>query len=39
MNFAVTLTLGLFTQKAPQEVQDMVESIHVPTGSGDASGH
>ncbi|MFT4549300.1 MAG: cation/acetate symporter [Verrucomicrobiales bacterium] len=39
LNFAVTLTLGLFTQKAPQEVQDMVESIHVPTGSGDASGH
>jgi len=37
INFTVTFIVSAFTPAPPKEVQDMVESIHVPSGSGDAS--
>ncbi|MFT5882160.1 MAG: cation/acetate symporter [Crocinitomicaceae bacterium] len=37
INFAVTFIVSAFTPAPPKEVQDMVESIHIPSGSGDAS--
>ena len=36
LNFGFTLTLGYILPAPPKEVQEMVENIHVPTGSGDA---
>ena len=39
LNFAVTMGLSRVTPAPPQDVQDMVEEIHVPTGSGEASEH
>lgn len=39
INFAVAFTVSAFTPAPPQEVQDMVESIHIPKGSSDASHH
>ncbi|MGJ8648739.1 MAG: sodium:solute symporter family protein [Opitutaceae bacterium] len=39
INFAVAFLVSAFTPAPPQEVQDMVESIHIPKGSGDASSH
>ena len=37
INFAVSFLVSKFTPAPPQEVQDMVESIHIPSGAGDAS--
>jgi len=39
INFLVAFVVNIFTADAPQEVQDMVENIHIPTGSGGASDH
>ena len=39
INFAVAFTVQAFTEDAPQEIQDMVAEIHIPSGSGDASDH
>ncbi|MFQ3225094.1 MAG: cation/acetate symporter [Lentimonas sp.] len=39
INFGVAFLVSAFTPAPPQEVQDMVESIHIPSGSGDASHH
>ncbi len=39
INFAVALLVSKFTPDAPQEVQDMVENIHIPSGAGEASHH
>ncbi len=39
INFAVAFVVSAFTPAPPQEVQDMVESIHIPKGSGAASDH
>ncbi|MEO0447652.1 MAG: sodium:solute symporter family protein [Verrucomicrobiota bacterium] len=39
LNFAVTLGLGYFLPPPPKEVQDMVDQIHLPTGSGGAVDH
>ncbi len=39
INFGVSFMVSAFTPDPPQEVQDMVESIHIPSGSGDASHH
>lgn len=39
INFAVAFIVSAFTPAPPQEVQDMVESIHIPSGSGGASHH
>ena len=38
-NFAVAFVVSSFTPEPPQEVQDMVEQIHIPSGAGDASHH
>ena len=37
VNFAVTIVVSAFTPAPPKEVQEMVESIHIPSGAGDAS--
>ncbi len=39
INFAVAFSVSAFTSAPPQDVQDMVESIHIPKGSGEASDH
>ncbi len=39
VNFAVAYGVSLSTQQPPQEVQDLVEHIRVPTGVADAHGH
>ena len=39
LNFGVTLSLSRLTPPPPEEVQEMVESIHLPNDSGEASGH
>lgn len=39
INFAVAFSVSAFTPAPPQEIQEMVESIHIPKGSGDASHH
>jgi cation/acetate symporter len=39
INFAVAFIVSAFTPDPPQEVQDMVENIHIPSGSSDASHH
>lgn len=39
INFAVAFLVSAFTPDPPQEVQDMVESIHIPKGSGEATHH
>jgi cation/acetate symporter len=38
-NFAVALTIKSFTPDPPQEVQDIVENIRIPSGAGEASDH
>ncbi|MGJ8641465.1 MAG: sodium:solute symporter family protein [Opitutaceae bacterium] len=39
INFAVSFAVSSFTPAPPQEVQDMVETIHIPKGSGEAVDH
>ncbi len=39
LNFIVTIIVSRFTAPPPQEVQDMVDSIRYPRGSGAATGH
>lgn len=39
VNFIVTFAVSAVTPAPPAEIQEMVESIHVPSGSGDASRH
>jgi cation/acetate symporter len=39
INFAVSFAVSAFTPPPPQAVQDMVESIHIPKGAGEASDH
>jgi cation/acetate symporter len=38
-NFAVALTVNMFTKEPPQEVQDIVESIRIPSGAGESVSH
>lgn len=38
-NFAVALVVNFFTKDPPQEVQDIVENIRIPSGAGEATGH
>lgn len=35
INFAVAFTVKAFTGDAPQEIQDMVAEIHIPSGAGE----
>jgi cation/acetate symporter len=39
LNFLVSIVVMKFTKAPPKEVQDMVESIRIPSGAGDASKH
>lgn len=39
INFGVAFFVSVFTPAPPQEVQDMVDNIHIPSGSTDASHH
>ncbi len=39
VNFVVAFIVFKMTDEAPQEIQDMVESIRFPKGAGEASGH
>lgn len=38
-NFIVAIIVMRFTPEPPQEVQDIVEDIRIPSGAGEASGH
>ncbi|MCQ9617173.1 cation acetate symporter [Paenalcaligenes niemegkensis] len=38
-NFIVAFVVSSFTEKPPQEIQDMVESIRIPRGAGAATQH
>lgn len=37
-NFAVAIVVSKFTPAPPQEVQDIVENIRIPSGAGEAGG-
>ena len=37
VNFAVSLIVNRFTGKVPEEVQDIVENIRIPSGAGEAT--
>ena len=39
LNFIVSITIMKFTKAPPQEVQDLVENIRIPSGAGEAVGH
>jgi len=38
-NFAVALIVNMFTPEPPQDVQDIVENIRIPSGAGEALDH
>ncbi|WOI21859.1 sodium:solute symporter family protein [Nonlabens ulvanivorans] len=39
INFIVSLVVCHFTSPPPQDVQDIVENIRIPSGAGEATGH
>nr|WP_298998381.1 sodium:solute symporter family protein [uncultured Allomuricauda sp.] len=39
VNFVVALVVNKFTEEPPEEVQDIVENIRIPSGAGEASAH
>lgn len=39
LNFIVSITIMKFTPEPPEEVQDIVEKIRIPSGAGNATGH
>ena len=39
VNFVVAFTVSRFTPETPQNVQDLVEHIRIPSGAGEASAH
>jgi len=39
INFIVAFAVSKFTPDPPQDVQDMVERIHIPSGAGEADVH
>ena len=39
VNFIVALIVNRFTPEPPATVQEIVETIRIPSGVGDASGH
>ncbi|MEO0510686.1 MAG: sodium:solute symporter family protein [Verrucomicrobiota bacterium] len=39
INFAVAFAVSSFTEKPPAHVVEMIESIHIPTGAGQAKNH
>ncbi|WP_262706907.1 hypothetical protein [Flavobacterium bomense] len=38
-NFIVAFIINSFTPEPPQEVQEIVENIRIPSGVGEASSH
>ena len=39
VNFVVSISISKFTPAPPQNVQDMVENVRIPSGAGEATGH
>ena len=39
VNFAVSLLVNQFTEEPPEEVQEIVENIRIPSGAGEAVSH
>ena len=39
VNFIVALVVNRFTPEPPEEVQEIVERIRIPSGAGEASSH
>jgi len=39
LNFIVSIVIMKFTPEPPQDVQDIVENIRIPSGAGEASDH
>ncbi|WP_341224580.1 sodium:solute symporter family protein [uncultured Arcticibacterium sp.] len=39
VNFVVSLVISKFTPAPPEDVQEMVETIRIPSGAGEATGH
>ncbi len=39
VNFVVALVVNRFTPEPPQDVQEIVENIRIPSGAGEATGH
>jgi cation/acetate symporter len=39
VNFVVSLIVCQFTKETPQDVQEIVENIRIPSGAGEATGH
>jgi cation/acetate symporter len=39
VNFIVAIAVNMFTPEPPQEVQDIVENIRIPSGAGEAVDH
>jgi cation/acetate symporter len=39
VNFVVAYFVSMATSAPPKEIQDLVESIRVPSGAGAATGH
>jgi cation/acetate symporter len=39
VNFMITIVISKFTPAPPQEVQEIVENIRIPSGVGDAIEH
>ena len=39
LNFIVSITVSKFTPPPPEEVQEIVENIRIPSGVGEANGH
>lgn len=39
VNFSVSLVIAFLSPKPPQEIQELVENIRIPSGSGEAQAH
>ena len=39
VNFAVSLVISFFSPKPPQDIQELVENIRIPSGAGKAYAH
>lgn len=39
INFTVSLSIAFFTPKPPEEIQELVENIRIPSGSGNPHDH
>ncbi len=39
VNFIISIVINKFTPEPPQEVQEIVEDIRIPSGAGEASSH